>query len=88
MAREILRNNIERVEATTYRPIRQFGGWGIRRGRLQGTETGVYSIRGSTGVLVTLVKPMRIAFGSVNQVLIGVMDSPRLTEYLSRKKRH
>ena len=62
--REILLENIERAEAITYRPIRQFGGWGIRRGNLQDKQTGVYSIRGSTGVLVTLAEPMRIAFGT------------------------
>ena len=86
--REIPRKNIERAEAITYRPIRQFGGWGVRRGRLRDKLTGVYSIRGSTGVLVTLAEPMRIAFGTVDQVLIGTMDATRLATHLAGEEHH
>ena len=81
--REILRDNIERAEVISYRPIREFGGWGIRRGRLQGRHTGVYSIRGSSGVLVALTRPVKIAFGSVDRVLIGAMDTQRLVASLA-----
>lgn len=76
--KEISLENIEAAESISYRPIREFGGWGVRRGRLRNRQTGVYSIRGSTGVLVTLTQPIKVAFGSVDRVLIGTMDSARL----------
>ena len=40
--------DIEKTEAITYRPLRQFGGWGIRCGRFQGQFTGCYSIKTGT----------------------------------------
>ena len=51
---------IEVVEARTYQPIREFGGWGIRRrsGRR------AYNVSGDQGVEVTLQDGRKIMIGS------------------------
>jgi len=53
-------NEIAKVEAITYRPIRDFGGWGVRwapRGIL-------YNTRGNRGVRVYLTTGRRVLVGS------------------------
>lgn len=81
--KEIALRIIERAEPVTYRPIRQFGGWGIRRGSFRGKSTAVYSVRGSTGLLLELATPIRAAFVYTDRVLIGTLDAPSLAEYLN-----
>jgi hypothetical protein len=58
--RTIARADIARWEARTYRPIREYGGWGLRlsrRGR-------AYSISGNRGVELTLTDGRRVMIGS------------------------
>jgi hypothetical protein len=53
-------SEIERAEAVTYRPIRDFGGWGVRwapRGI-------VYNTRGHRGVRIFLTNGQRVVLGS------------------------
>lgn len=83
LTKELALRDIQRAETVTYRPIRQFGGWGIRRGHFQGHSTAVYSLRGSTATLLHLANPIRAAFGEADQVLIGVSDPQGLVEYLN-----
>lgn len=52
---------IQRVEVVTYRPFRDCGGWGIRRGR--GGEL-VLNARGDRGVRVHLQDGSRLLIGS------------------------
>ena len=57
----IAHGDIESATATTYRPIRQFGGWGLRYGPDFGW---VYSVSGTKGVAVTLTDQRRLMIGS------------------------
>ena len=41
--------DVERTAVVTYRPIREFSGWGIRGGKFRGEFTGVYSMKGNRG---------------------------------------
>ena len=58
--RRIRYSDIESVRPITYRPIREFGGWGIRwRGR-----TTAWTIRGNQAVAVTLRSGKKVYVGS------------------------
>lgn len=58
--RRIRYADIESVRAVTYRPIREFGGWGIRwRGRRT-----AWTIRGNQAVAITLQSGREIYVGS------------------------
>ena len=51
----IRRSEIVSARPVTYRPIRQFGGWGLRCGTFEGVRTSVYSVRGDRGLLLVLL---------------------------------
>ncbi len=51
---------IETAEKVTYRPIRDYGGWGIRTGR----EGRAYNVAGNEGVRVVTAMGDSILFGS------------------------
>src|SRR5260370_10385317 len=58
--RTIAPAQIARWEARTYRPIREYGGWGVRfgpRGR-------AYNVSGNRGVEITLANGKRVLIGS------------------------
>ena len=59
--RAIPLTNIASLEVVRYRPIRDCGGWGIRRGR--GGEA-VLNARGDRGVRLTLVDGSKLLIGS------------------------
>ena len=71
------------AEAIRYRPILQFGGWGIRRGRFEGAKTAVYSLRGTQGVLLRLHQPIPAAFVRTDCILIGSGHPQRLADHLN-----
>lgn len=55
--------NIESVEVVTYRPIKDFGGWGIRFNE----STNAMTVNGNQGVLFTLQnQPKKLLIGSQN----------------------
>lgn len=58
--RRIPANEIVRVESRTYRPLGEFGGWGVRGwgGRI------AYNVRGNSGVELTLTDGRRVLIGS------------------------
>jgi hypothetical protein len=58
--REILFRDIRQCDARTYRPIREYGGWGIRAGR-RGTA---YNVSGNRGVQLELVNSKPVLIGS------------------------
>jgi len=60
--RTIPRSLIRSAEATTYRPLRDFGGWGIRRSR----RGKAFTISGKEGVWVTRIDGTALLFGSQN----------------------
>jgi hypothetical protein len=60
VSRTIARTHIEGAEARTYRPIREYGGWGVRLG----PRGWAYSTSGDRGVLLTLVEGRAVMIGS------------------------
>lgn len=69
---------IEEVEARTYHPILEYGGWGIRYGR----KGKAYNVSGKRGVQLRLRDGRRVLFGSqraeeLASVLREVMASPQ-----------
>ena len=71
------------AEPVQYRPIQDFLGWGIRRGKFRDTPTAVYSLRGTAGVLLTLKVPIDTLFVHTHQILIGSQDPAWLAHSLS-----
>lgn len=56
----INKNEIEKIEVLKYRPLRDYGGWGIR----YGFKGKCYNVKGSLGVKVFLQNGSYILFGS------------------------
>ena len=71
-------DEITRYEARTYRPIKEYGGWGIRGiGKNK-----AYNIRGNKGLQLELINGKRILIGSQNpqklvQAINAVHDNKR-----------
>jgi len=76
--------NIVRAHVVAYRPILQFGGWGIRAGRLDGEKTSVYTVRGTTGVLLELAEEQRISGFRSKRFLIGSLEPDRLSRAVGK----
>jgi len=73
--REILLEDVVKVEARRYRPIREYGGWGIRCGR----KGRAYNMSGNEGV--------RIDYANGRHVLIGSQRSEKLAEAIGEVMR-
>ena len=54
---------IQKAEAITYRPLTDYGGWGIRYGR----KGKAYNVSGNTGVFLTMKDGKNVLIGSTNQ---------------------
>ena len=64
------------AEAVAYRPLRQFGGWGIRFGR---GRTRAYSMSGDRAVRLTLVDGSEVFLGSLEpEALAGAIERARI----------
>ena len=55
-------DEVEKAEARTYRPIAEYGGWGIRGG--WGGRGKAYNVYGNRGLQLELTDGRRILFGS------------------------
>jgi hypothetical protein len=55
-------HDIQRWEVRTYRPIREYGGWGIRYGR----KGKAFNVSGNRGVQLELANGKRLLIGSQN----------------------
>jgi hypothetical protein len=77
-------SNIVGACVVTYRPILQFGGWGIRAGRLDGEKTSVYTVRGTTGVLLELAEEQRVSGFRSKRFLIGSLEPERVVAVLGK----
>ena len=65
-------DEIEKYEIVDYRPIRDYGGWGIKKG-LKGWA---YNVSGSRGVLLTFHTGKKLLIGSQKpHELVGAIDS-------------
>ena len=60
VGRRLALEEIAGFEARTYRPIREYGGWGIR----WGPSGRAYNLRGNRGVQLTLADGQRLLLGS------------------------
>jgi hypothetical protein len=61
LTRTIPLSDIEKTEARTYAPLREYGGWGVR-GSLRGTRA--YNVSGNQGVELTLRDGRKLMLGS------------------------
>jgi hypothetical protein len=77
-AQRISLNTIQKSSVVDYKPIRNFGGWGIRRGRLNGESTSAYTTRGNRGVLLELSEEYRICGVKTNRFLVSSRHPERL----------
>jgi hypothetical protein len=63
--------DVENVEAVTYSPLKDYGGWGIR----YGTKGKAYNVRGNQGVVLTLKSGESILIGSQHhETLCSVIE--------------
>ncbi len=73
-AKRIPFSAIERVEAVTYRPLLDYGGWGIRLGR----KGWAYNVSGNRGVAFTLTGGKRFLLGSQRpEELVAAIEERR-----------
>ncbi len=69
--RRIAWNNVREAEVVTYRPIRQYGGWGIRLGK----EGKAFNVSGNKG--------LQLVMNNGERLLIGTSNEKELTAFLS-----
>ena len=53
-------HSIQKVEAVTYSPIMEYGGWGLRYGR----KGKAYNVSGNKAVFLTLCNEKNVLIGS------------------------
>ena len=67
---------IQKAEAITYRPLADYGGWGIRYGR----KGKAYNVSGNTGVFLTMKDGTNVLIGSTNQDALCSRIQERLVQ--------
>lgn len=72
-SREIPMREIQKVEAITYRPLLDYGGWGVRTRR----GTVAYTVSGNQGVQLTL--------NDGRKILLGSQDADALAKAIQKK---
>jgi len=77
-------SDIKSAEVVTYRPIRNFGGWGIRCGRFRGQKTACLSLKGNSGVLFILAKRQKFCIVRTDKLIVGSQEPARLLEAIGR----
>lgn len=82
--KEVPLSNIYRSEVITYKPIRQFGGWGIRCGRIDDQMTAAYTLRGDRGLRLFLTGEIKANFIKTRNFLVGSMEPERLQQAIGR----
>ena len=65
---------IQKAKAVTYRPMKEYGGWGIRYGR----KGKAYNVSGNKGVLLTFKDQKNVLIGSQNHETLFLAISERL----------
>ena len=68
---------IQKAEAITYRPLADYGGWGIRYGR----KGKAYNVSGNTGVLLTMKNGKRVLIGSMDHEALGLRIQQGLVKH-------
>jgi hypothetical protein len=82
--RDIPLSEIRETKVVEYRPVRQFGGWGIRCEKFEGKITVCYSLKGKRGLLLSLTHKVRICLLNTDRIIIGSNDPEKLKESLGR----
>ena len=59
-------DSIQKAEASTYSPLKDYGGWGIR----YGSRGKAYNVSGNKGVLLTLADGKNVLIGSKNHEVL------------------
>jgi hypothetical protein len=73
-------SEIREVDVVEYRPLRDFGGWGIRLGRFRGERTGCVNLRGNRGVRLALASGTTLMLFRVKSIVIGSATPEKLAE--------
>ena len=68
-------DSIQKAEASTYSPLKDYGGWGIRYGR----KGKAYNVSGNKGVLLTLADGKNVLIGSKNHEVLCSAINERLS---------
>lgn len=67
--RKIAREEIERIEVRTYKPLKEYGGWGVKTGSSQYGKA--YNVKGNLGLQLYLKNGKKILFGTQRKAAIG-----------------
>lgn len=60
------------IEPVEFRPLMEFGGWGMRHGNFRSEKTGCLTASGNKGVLIKLLSKKKITFMfEVDKLIIG-----------------
>jgi hypothetical protein len=73
-SRKIAWKNVEKAYVRKYKPLMEFGGWGIRYGF--GSKGMAYSVGGNQG--------LQLELNNGKKVLIGTKKASELTEFLKQ----
>ncbi len=79
--------NITGAKVITCNPMRQFGGWGIRRGMIEEQPVACYSMKGNQGILLSLASEIGVfrSSGSYRRFFLGSLQPDELRKILERK---
>lgn len=83
--RDIPLKEILEARVIEYKPLRQFGGWGIRCGKFEGKKTGCYSLKGKRGLLLSLNRKVKVCLLRTDQVIIGCNDPEKLKSSIGKQ---
>jgi len=78
-------SDIQQVEVVSYKPLIQFGGWGIKSGKFRGEKVGCYSLKGNKGVLLTLSSDTRVCISKTKKLIIGSQMPEKLFDALVKQ---
>lgn len=67
-------DSIQKIEAITYSPLKDYGGWGMRYGR----RGKAYNVSGNKGVLLTLENDKTVLIGSKNHEMLWSAITARI----------
>ena len=75
---------INEARVVEYRPVREFGGWGIRCGKFEGQKTGCYNLRGNRGILLSLSREIKVCIMNTSRLIIGCESPEKLKTALGK----
>jgi hypothetical protein len=70
---------IETAEVITYKPLWEYGGWGLKKGK----NGLAFSVSGKNGILITFKEPRKMFWGKHKTLLIGTQKPEEWRKVLS-----